>query len=116
MISVTEFINNGGDMVKVSVSNPDKELAKEEPAIFEQGFIARNPKNHEDLWYVAKKYFDDNLEPATASQRELKSEMCGPQRWDVTKFVNSNNIDVVAIIGETSDLGLCVYQIFYYDK
>jgi len=30
---------------------------------FEQGYIARNPKNHNDLWYVAKKYFDDNLEP-----------------------------------------------------
>jgi hypothetical protein len=26
--------------------------------------VARNPNNHEDLWYVAKKYFDENLEPA----------------------------------------------------
>lgn len=26
------------------------------------GFIARNPKNHADQWYVAKKYFEDNLE------------------------------------------------------
>ncbi len=26
--------------------------------------IARNPKNHDDQWLVAKKYFDDNLEPA----------------------------------------------------
>ena len=24
--------------------------------------IARNPKNHEDQWYVAKKYFEDNFE------------------------------------------------------
>jgi hypothetical protein len=24
--------------------------------------IARNPKNHNDQWLVAKKYFDDNLE------------------------------------------------------
>ena len=26
------------------------------------GMIARNPKNHEDQWYVAKKYFEDNFE------------------------------------------------------
>lgn len=26
--------------------------------------VARNPKNHSDQWLVAKKYFDDNLEPA----------------------------------------------------
>ena len=26
------------------------------------GMIARNPKNHNDQWYVAKKYFEDNLE------------------------------------------------------
>lgn len=24
--------------------------------------IARNPKNHEDQWLVAKEYFEDNLE------------------------------------------------------
>jgi hypothetical protein len=24
--------------------------------------IARNPKNHADQWYVAEKYFKDNLE------------------------------------------------------
>ena len=33
-------------------------LPKEE---FELGYVARNPKNHLDIWYVAKKYFDDNL-------------------------------------------------------
>ena len=25
--------------------------------------IARNPKNHNDQWLVAKDYFEDNLEP-----------------------------------------------------
>ena len=30
----------------------------------EGGMIARNPKNHADQWYVAKEYFEDNLEPA----------------------------------------------------
>ncbi len=31
----------------------------------EGGMIARNPKNHDDQWYVAKAYFAENLEPAT---------------------------------------------------
>jgi hypothetical protein len=61
MVSAAEFILNGGDLSKVSISEPDKALDQEQ---FEQGYIARNPKNHEDMWYVAKKYFDDNLEPA----------------------------------------------------
>jgi len=30
----------------------------------EGDMIARNPKNHADQWLVAKKYFEDNLEPA----------------------------------------------------
>jgi hypothetical protein len=29
------------------------------------GMVARNPENHEDQWYVAKKYFEDNLVLAT---------------------------------------------------
>jgi len=58
MISFKEF--DGEDISTVSVSEQDKLLSNEE---FEQGYIARNPKNHNDLWYVAKKYFDDNLEP-----------------------------------------------------
>lgn len=28
------------------------------------GMVARNPLDHRDQWYVAKKYFEDNLEPA----------------------------------------------------
>ena len=64
MISVKEFIANGGDMTKVSISPPDHLLQTHDPEEFAQGFVARNPKNHDNLWYVAKKYFDDNLEEA----------------------------------------------------
>lgn len=53
----------GEDLTGVSISEPDKKLMQESPNIFAQGYIARNPKNHEDQWYVAKDYFDDNLEP-----------------------------------------------------
>jgi len=45
----------GEDLSKISVS------ATDDPEN-DMGMIARNPKNHEDQWYVAKKYFDDNLE------------------------------------------------------
>ncbi len=44
----------GEDLTGISVSQTDTpELG---------GMIARNPKDHNDQWYVAKKYFDDNLE------------------------------------------------------
>ena len=44
----------------VSVSAPDQELA---PDVFKLGYIARNPNDHEDMWYVSKKYFDENFAP-----------------------------------------------------
>lgn len=47
----------GEDMTGISVSDADKQLPT-----FEGGYIARNPKNHADQWYVAKTYFEENLE------------------------------------------------------
>jgi hypothetical protein len=49
------------DMGSVSVSKPDKEAGS--PKIGDM--IARNPKNHNDLWLVAAQYFADNFEPVT---------------------------------------------------
>lgn len=57
MVPFKEFT---GDITKVSVSEPDRKLSEEE---FQKGYIARNPQNHNDMWYVAKDYFDANLEP-----------------------------------------------------
>ena len=48
-----------GSMSDISVSAQDYSLNPEE---FNEGYVARNPKNHLDLWYVSKKYFDENLE------------------------------------------------------
>lgn len=70
MVAVKEFIENGGDMTKVSVSAPDKNLAETLPSEFEQGFIARNPLNHEDIWYVSKAYHEANLELAEETKEE----------------------------------------------
>lgn len=47
------------DMSRVSVSHSDKENGS--PKVGDM--IARNPKNHEDQWLVAKRYFEDNFEP-----------------------------------------------------
>ena len=46
----------GEDLSDVSVSDEDYPIE-------DMGMIARNPKNHKDQWYVARKYFNDNLEP-----------------------------------------------------
>ena len=44
-----------------SVSVSDVDLQNGSPK--EGDMIARNPKNHDDQWLVAKDYFEDNLEP-----------------------------------------------------
>jgi hypothetical protein len=51
----------GFDMDRVSVSAPDKEAGSPKAG----DMIARNPKNHEDQWLVAAKYFEDNFESVT---------------------------------------------------
>ena len=51
---------SGEDLTHVSISEPDKLAGSPK----EGDMIARNPKNHADQWLVAKKYFEDNLEPA----------------------------------------------------
>jgi hypothetical protein len=45
------------DLTAISISDQDDPQT-------DMGMVARNPKNHEDQWYVARAYFDDNLELA----------------------------------------------------
>jgi uncharacterized protein YozE (UPF0346 family) len=54
---MTPYIE-GFDMTLVSVSEADK--LNGSPKLGDM--IARNPKNHDDKWLVAEKYFNDNLE------------------------------------------------------
>lgn len=54
----------GEDLTGVSVSAPDTPET-------DMGMIARNPTNHADRWYVARKYFEDNLEPVGATVVEI---------------------------------------------
>lgn len=50
----------GEDLTDVSMSVEDARNNSPQ----EGDMIARNPKNHKDQWLVAKKYFEENLEPA----------------------------------------------------
>lgn len=47
----------------ISVSGPDGMLLLSDADEFNRGFVARNPANHADQWYVARAYFDANFEP-----------------------------------------------------
>jgi hypothetical protein len=46
------------DLTIVSVSKPDREAGSPKAG----DMVARNPKNHSDMWLVAAKYFADNFE------------------------------------------------------
>ena len=43
---------------KVSISDEDLKAGSPKDG----DMVARNPKNHNDQWLVAKKYFEENLE------------------------------------------------------
>ena len=55
-------------LVDASVSSEDDRLPIDE---FIEGKIARNPGNHDDQWYVARKYFEDNFAPQQEKPNEL---------------------------------------------
>jgi len=55
-LSEMRSYEKGEDLTDISVAgvdNPETDM----------GMIARNPLNHKDQWYVARKYFDENFEP-----------------------------------------------------
>lgn len=49
---------DGEDMTGISVS--DSDVKNGSPKVGDM--IARNPKDHNDQWLVAQKYFEENLE------------------------------------------------------
>ena len=67
LIKVQDYIQSNGNINDVSISAPDLALPKE---VFEQGYIARNPENHEDKWYISKEYYDKNLEEVVEPKQE----------------------------------------------
>lgn len=55
-----------GSMLSDKVSISEEDLKAGSPK--EGDMIARNPKNHDDQWLVAKQYFEDNFEPLHTSE------------------------------------------------
>jgi hypothetical protein len=55
----------GEDLEGISISAPDNRLRYDNPSVFDLGYIARNPANHADQWYVARAYFEANFEPSS---------------------------------------------------
>ena len=55
-----KFVPGENLLSRVSVSEADREAGSPK----EGDMIARNPKNHDDQWLVAKQYFEDNFEAA----------------------------------------------------
>lgn len=49
-----------GEELNELVSISEADLKNGSPKVGDM--IARNPKNHDDQWLVAQKYFEDNLE------------------------------------------------------
>lgn len=49
-----------GEILNKEISISDADSKNGSPRIGDM--IARNPKNHDDQWLVAKDYFNDNLE------------------------------------------------------
>lgn len=57
-ILIPSDLGDWGRLNKVSIS--DEDLFNGSPKLGDM--IARNPKNHNDQWLVAEKYFKDNFE------------------------------------------------------
>jgi hypothetical protein len=55
-----------GEVLPPCVSISEADLKNGSPKVGDM--IARNPKNHDDQWLVAEKYFNDNLELAPAPE------------------------------------------------
>jgi len=49
-----------GEVLDSKVSISEADIIAGSPKLGDM--IARNPKNHDDQWLVAKEYFEDNLE------------------------------------------------------
>lgn len=60
-----EYIK-GEDLTNISVADVDNPET-------DMGMVARNPKDHDDQWYVARKYFKENLQ-AVQGKRTMALE------------------------------------------
>lgn len=88
----------GMDMTKISMSEAD--VVNGSPK--EGDMIARNPKNHEDKWLVAKKYFEDNLELAINTGKSLGNTCANGATKNVKDIVFWGDGDLFKLISKAS--------------
>lgn len=91
---------DGMDMDGVSISDADKLNGSPKDG----DMIARNPKNHNDKWLVAKKYFEDNFELAknTEGQKTLGNTCSNGATKNVKDIVFWGNGDLFKLIAKAS--------------
>jgi len=92
----------GFDMTNVSISIADQLNGSPK----EGDMIARNPKNHEDKWLIAKKYFEDNLELVedTMLEKTLVNTDTNSARKNVKDIVFWGNGDTFKLISKASSV------------
>lgn len=66
------FYVAGEDLSRVSVSFEDSKRST-----WEGGFIARNPANHDDQWFIAPGYFAKHYGPASDGPVPCWCPYCG---------------------------------------
>lgn len=71
----------GEDLSDISVSNVD------DPEN-DMGMIARNPQNHSDMWYVARKYFIENFEEFIECDPNKNQDFTKQQAEQYNKFID----------------------------
>lgn len=65
MSDFKQYKRKGLSEMRPYILNEDLEgvsVSPEYNPVTDMGMIARNPNNHKDQWYVARQYFEDNLE------------------------------------------------------
>jgi hypothetical protein len=89
-----------GEMLNSKVSISDADLKAGSPKLGDM--IARNPKNHEDQWLVAKAYFEDNLEEIIKTGKSLGNTDSNGAKKNVRDIVFWGNGDNFKLIGKAS--------------
>jgi len=51
----------------------------------DMGMVARNPQNHQDQWYVARKYFEENFEEISEKRHFLGPRLLNKKEWEKIK-------------------------------
>jgi len=97
---VLEAIEEENESISTNVSISDADKANGSPKLGDM--IARNPKNHEDQWLVAKEYFKANFEPINGkSESTIVNEAFEKKKTDrIDNIVRLNKLKEMIYINK----------------